>query len=94
MRQKLTMEMLFKREVLAEYSIPPLLDRITIQPGLMGGKPTIRGLRFPVSDILELLSSGLSESEIIEQYPILEREDIAVVKGKMLHRLKNTRIIW
>jgi uncharacterized protein (DUF433 family) len=54
-----------------------LLDRITIQPGLMGGKPTIRGLRFPVSDILELLSSGLTEAEILEQHPILEREDIA-----------------
>jgi uncharacterized protein (DUF433 family) len=59
------------------------LDRITIQPGLMGGKPTIRGLRFPVSDILELLSIGLTETEILEQHPILEKEDIAaaLLKG-------------
>ena len=53
-----------------------LLERITITPGLMSAKPTIRGMRFPVSDILELLASGLSEKEIIEQHPILEPADI------------------
>jgi uncharacterized protein (DUF433 family) len=53
-----------------------LLQRITITPGLMGGKPTIRGLRFPVGDILELLASGLATKEILEQHPILEAEDI------------------
>ncbi len=42
----------------------------------MGGKPTIRGLRFPVGDILELLASGLATKEILEQHPILEAEDI------------------
>jgi uncharacterized protein (DUF433 family) len=51
-----------------------LLDRITIQPGLMGGKPTIRGLRFPVSDVLELLSSGLSESEFLNSILSLKRK--------------------
>src|SRR5690606_19891791 len=39
-----------------------LLSRITIKPGLMGGRPTVRGLRFPVGDILELLASGLTEA--------------------------------
>lgn len=53
-----------------------LLNRITIKPGLMGGRPTIRGLRFPVSDILELLASGLTEIQILEQHPILEQPDI------------------
>lgn len=53
-----------------------LLNRITLTPGLMGGKPTIRGMRFPVSDVLVLLSSGLLESEILEQHPVLELEDI------------------
>ncbi|MGI4727766.1 MAG: DUF433 domain-containing protein [Janthinobacterium lividum] len=53
-----------------------LLERITLVPGLMSGRPTIRGMRFPVSDVLELLSSGLLENEILEQYPILEKEDI------------------
>lgn len=70
-----------------------LLDRITIQPGLMGGKPTIRGLRFPVSDILELLSSGLTEAEIIEQHPVLEKEDIAASLLYASMKIKNTVVI-
>lgn len=70
-----------------------LLDRITIQPGLMGGKPTIRGLRFPVSDILELLSSGLTEAEIIEQHPVLEKEDIAASLLCASMKIKNTVVI-
>ena len=53
-----------------------LLKRITIIPGLMGGKPTIRGLRFPVGDIYEMLASGMSTEDILEQHPILEKEDI------------------
>ena len=40
-----------------------LLNRITIKEGMMGGKPTIRGMRFPVKDILELLSSGMTWDE-------------------------------
>ena len=42
----------------------------------MGGKSTIRGLRFPVGDIYEMLASGMSTEEILEQHPILEKEDI------------------
>ena len=53
-----------------------LLQRITIIPGLMVGKPTIRGLRFPVGDVLELLANGLSQQEILQQHPILEAADI------------------
>nr|MBI1229037.1 DUF433 domain-containing protein [Cytophagales bacterium] len=53
-----------------------LLERITIKPGLMDGRPTVRGLRFPVGDILELLASGLSEKEILEEHLVLEKEDI------------------
>ena len=53
-----------------------LLERITLIPDLMGGRPTIRGLRFTVGDILELLASGLSEEEILDEHPILEKEDI------------------
>jgi uncharacterized protein (DUF433 family) len=70
-----------------------LLDRITIQPGLMGGKPTIRGLRFPVSDILELLSSGVTETEILEQHPILEKADIAAALLYASMKIKNTVVI-
>ncbi|MGN7986021.1 DUF433 domain-containing protein [Pedobacter sp. 22226] len=53
-----------------------LFDRITSTDGLMGGKPTIRGLRFPVSDILELLAAGMNERQILEEHPVLEKEDI------------------
>ncbi|WP_207514662.1 DUF433 domain-containing protein [Longitalea luteola] len=70
-----------------------LLDRITIQPGLMGGKPTIRGMRFPVSDILELLSSGLSEADIIEEHPVLEKADIAAALLYASMKIKNTVVI-
>jgi uncharacterized protein (DUF433 family) len=53
-----------------------LLDRITIDPEIAHGKPTIRGLRYPVNTILELLSSGMSVDEILADYEDLEREDV------------------
>ena len=48
---------------------------ITIEPGKRGGKPCIRGLRITVSDVLDYLASGLSEVEILEDFPDLTRED-------------------
>jgi uncharacterized protein (DUF433 family) len=51
-------------------------DRITIDPDLCNGKPTIRGKRITVQTILEFLSAGDSKEEIIEAYPSLELEDI------------------
>jgi uncharacterized protein (DUF433 family) len=56
-----------------------LLDRITINPEICHGKPTIRGLRYPVETILELLSSGMTPEEILADYEDLEREDILAV---------------
>ena len=53
-----------------------MLERITIVPDICHGKPTIRGLRYPVEMILELLSSGMSFEEILADYEDLEREDI------------------
>ncbi len=70
-----------------------LLKRITIIPGLMSGKPTIRGLRFPAGDILEMLASGLSTEDILNQHPILEREDIQAALLYAALRTKNTLII-
>lgn len=70
-----------------------LLERITIKPGLMGGKPTIRGLRFPVGDILELLASGLSETEILDEHPVLEKEDIKAALLYASIKLKNITVI-
>jgi uncharacterized protein (DUF433 family) len=53
-----------------------LQDRITIDPAICHGKPCIRGLRYPVETILELLSSGMSIEEVVRDYEDLEREDI------------------
>lgn len=57
------------------------LKRITIDPNICHGKPTVRGLRYPVETILELLSSGMSHEEILADYPDLERDDILAVLG-------------
>lgn len=53
-----------------------LSERITIDPDILHGKPTIRGLRYSVEMILELLSSGMSTDEVLADYEDLEREDI------------------
>jgi uncharacterized protein (DUF433 family) len=53
-----------------------LLERITIDPNICHGKPCIRGLRYPVETILELLSAGMSIEDILADYEDLEREDI------------------
>jgi uncharacterized protein (DUF433 family) len=51
-------------------------QRITVEPGKRGGKPCIRGLRITVYDILEYLASGMTEQEILAEFPDLERDDI------------------
>ncbi len=51
--------------------------RITVDPNICGGRPCIRGMRIRVSDILEMLASGASQSDILEDYPYLEAADIA-----------------
>jgi uncharacterized protein (DUF433 family) len=56
-----------------------LQSRITIDPGICHGKPTIRGLRYPIASIWELLCSGMSIEEILDDYPDLERDDILAV---------------
>ena len=56
-----------------------LLQRITLDPDICHGKPCVRGLRYPVEFILELLSSGMSIEEILSDYDDLEREDILAV---------------
>ena len=53
-----------------------IAQRITMDPEICHGKPCIRGLRYPVEIILELLSSGMSVDEILADYDDLEREDI------------------
>jgi uncharacterized protein (DUF433 family) len=51
-------------------------DRIVIEPGKRGGKPTIRGLRITVYDVLDYLASGMSEQEILNDFPELTADDL------------------
>jgi uncharacterized protein (DUF433 family) len=53
-----------------------LADRITVDPEQCGGRPCIRGMRIRVSDVLDLFASGLSASEILEEMPDLQPEDL------------------
>ena len=52
------------------------LDRITTNPAICHGKPIVRGLRYPVELLLELLASGMTIEEILDDYPDLERDDL------------------
>jgi uncharacterized protein (DUF433 family) len=58
-------------------TIVPWGDRITVDIQKCGGRPCIRGMRIRVTDILDLLASGLTQKEILEELPDLEYEDIA-----------------
>jgi uncharacterized protein (DUF433 family) len=51
-------------------------ERITLDPAICHGKPCIRGLRYPVENLLELLAGGMSIEQILADYEDLEREDI------------------
>ncbi len=55
------------------------LHRITFDPNICAGRPTIRGLRIRVKDVLELMAAGASHDEVLEDYPLLQVEDIRAV---------------
>jgi len=66
-----------------------LLSRITVDPNICHGKPCIRGLRYPVEFLLELLSSGMTAEQILADYPDLEADDLraACAYGARLTRV-------
>jgi uncharacterized protein (DUF433 family) len=72
-----------------------LINRITINPEICHGKPTIRNMRYPVELILDLLSAGMTVSEIIVDYPALVEDDIKacltfasrLTKVKSIHKI-------
>jgi uncharacterized protein (DUF433 family) len=66
-----------------------LLVRITINPEVCHGKPTIRDMRYPVEMILDLLASGMTFQEIINDYPAIETDDI---KACLAYASKLTRV--
>jgi uncharacterized protein (DUF433 family) len=59
--------------------VDDLLERITIDPQICHGKPVIRGLRYPVETILELMSAGMTNDEILADYEDLQRDDLLAV---------------
>ena len=59
--------------------MPEVFDRITVNPKQCGGKPCIRGMRIRVSDVLDLLASGLTPSQVLDELPDLVQEDIDAV---------------
>lgn len=68
----------------------PLLARITIDPAVCHGKPCVRGLRYPVETLLELLGSGMTQAEILADYEDLEPDDLRAVLAYSA-RLARTR---
>jgi len=68
-------------------------ERITIEPGKRGGKPCIRGMRITVSDVLEYLASGMTQEEILRDFPYLEREDIKACLAFAADREKKLRSV-
>lgn len=54
-----------------------ILSRITLNPKICKGKPTIRNMRFTVAQMLELMAGGMNTQEILEDYPYIEKEDIS-----------------
>lgn len=68
-------------------------DRITIEAGKRGGKPCIRGLRITVYDVLGWLAAGMSEAEILADYPELEQADIRASLAFAAEREHGTRLL-
>jgi uncharacterized protein (DUF433 family) len=72
-----------------------LLERITIDPQICHGKPVVRGLRYPVETLLELMSAGMTNDEILADYEDLERDDLLAVLSyaARLSKVKRTEHI-
>lgn len=65
------------------------MNRITVDPKILGGKPIIKGTRISVELILNLLASGAPEEEILEDYPHISKEDIKACLSYAATALKN-----
>jgi len=70
----------------------PLADRITAQPGVLGGKATIRGLRISVEQILRALGNGVPEEDLLADYPELTLEDLRAAQLYAAERLAEERL--
>jgi uncharacterized protein (DUF433 family) len=72
--------------------IDNLLNRITYNPGIFGGKAIVRGMRFRVVDMLEMLASGMTSQEILQDFPYLEAEDIQACLYYAAQKLNHPRL--
>jgi uncharacterized protein (DUF433 family) len=70
-----------------------LLSRITIAPEICHGKPCIRGLRYPVEFLLELMSSGMTTAEILADYDDLEPEDLLAATAFAARAIRTKRVL-
>jgi uncharacterized protein (DUF433 family) len=66
---------------------------ITIEPGKRGGKPCVRGLRITVYDVLDYLASGMTEAQILADFPVLQQEDIRACLAFAADREKKFEIL-
>ncbi|MGE0086575.1 MAG: DUF433 domain-containing protein [Desulfococcaceae bacterium] len=69
-----------------------LLSRITFNPIVMTGKPTIRGMRITVEQLLSALAGGITEKELTDEYPELEKEDFQAVFAYVAELVKEEQI--
>lgn len=70
-----------------------LQQRITIEPGKLGGRPCVRGLRIRVQDILEMLASGMTAEQILAEFPYLEADDIRAVLAYAAAQVAGTAVV-
>ena len=77
---------------MGQSDIDDLLQRITYDPGIFGGKAIIRGMRFRVTDVLELLASGMTSQEILQDFPYLEAGDIQACLYYAAQKLNHPRL--
>ncbi len=68
-------------------------DIITIEPGKRGGKPCIRGMRITVYDVLEYMASGMSQQEVLQEFPYLTEEDIRACLAYAADREKHLLVV-
>ncbi|HEV7906137.1 MAG TPA: DUF433 domain-containing protein [Pyrinomonadaceae bacterium] len=66
---------------------------ITIEPGKRGGKPCVRGMRITVYDVLEYLASGMTQQEVLEDFPYLTEEDLRACLAYAADREKRLMVI-
>jgi len=77
----------------AQGAKPNLLDRITVDPEVCGGRPCVRGTRMRVSDLVEMIAAGATRTEILHDFPYLSDEDISAALTYAAHSASHRVIL-